>query len=480
MSISLGAAPKRTADAVSQQRESRRAAKARRQATALPIVQPTVRKRSTRRGDLAGAVAGIGLGLAIGSALVTTNGAWALKGGVATCLGTITAVAGTYLCLALMVLISRVPWLEREIGHDRMIKWHRWVAPYSLLLITAHVVLTTIGYGQSEGKNFAREFWYLMTAYPWMMPATVAFVLMIVLGVMSYRKIRNRMKYETWWTAHLYFYVAVILGFGHQLTSGVMFSHYAVFRIAWVALYIFVAALIVISRIVLPLNASVRRDLRVGRVVEEAPGIVSVYITGKDLVRLSARGGQFFEWRFLTRHWWWQAHPYSLSAGPRNSWLRITVKDLGDQSKALASQLKPGTRVVAEGPYGVFTAGSRETNKVVAFAAGIGITPIRAVLDDLPRPTDVTLIYRVAGMDDIPLRTELEELARANSWKFWYLPGDRRNYPMTVNYMSQFAPELSNSDIYVCGPEGFTDNVVELARSAGVPEARIHHESFVF
>jgi predicted ferric reductase len=438
------------------------------------------RRRSTRRGDLAGAAAGIGFGLAVGSALVVVHDNWHLKGGVATSLGTIAAVAGTYLCLALMVLISRVPWLEREVGYDRMVRWHRWVAPYSLLLITAHVALTTFGYGQSEGKNFFKEFWYLVTAYPWMLPATVAFVLMILLGVMSYRKIRNRMKYETWWTAHLYFYLAVILAFGHQLTSGVMFSHYPVFRYAWVGLYIFVAALIVFSRIIVPLSMSLRRGLRVGRVVEEAPGIVSVYIVGRDLVHLSARGGQFFEWRFLTRHWWWQAHPYSLSAGPRNTWLRITVKDLGDQSKALATHLKPGTRVVAEGPYGVFTAGTRETNKVVAFAAGIGITPIRAVLDDLPRTTDVTLIYRVAGMEEIPLRTELEELARASGWHFWYLPGDRQHYPMTVNFMSQFAPDLQDSDVYVCGPEGFTDSVVELARVAGVPSARIHHESFVF
>ena len=51
---------------------------------------------------------------------------------------------------------------------------------------------------------------------------------------------------------------------------------------------------------------------------------------------------------------------------------------------------------------------------------------------------------------------------------------------MTVNFMSQFAPDLQDSDVYVCGPGGFTDSVVELARTAGVPEARIHHESFVF
>ena len=42
---------------------------------------------------------------------------------------------------------------------------------------------------------------------------------MMGLGVMSYRKIRQRMKYETWWVAHLYFYVAVALAFGHQTAA---------------------------------------------------------------------------------------------------------------------------------------------------------------------------------------------------------------------------------------------------------------------
>jgi len=441
-----------------------------------------LRTRSTRRGDIAGVVAGLGFGfMVVTGGMVAKDMYWHGPGGVATTLGSIAAIAGTYLCLMLLLLVSRVPWLEREVGHDRMVGWHRWVAPYSLLLIGVHVVLTSIGYGQQNGvKNPFSEFWHLLTHYAWMVPATVAVVLMIGLGVLSYRKIRQRMKYETWWVTHLYFYLAIVLAFGHQITTGPVFTSHPQLRYSWVALYVLVGSVIVVSRILTPIWRSTRRGLRVGQVVEEAPGIVSVYIVGRDLVHFSARGGQFFQWRFLTRHWWWQAHPYSLSAGPRNTWLRITVKDLGDQSGAILDQLKPGTRVIAEGPYGVFTANQRESNRVVLFAAGVGITPVRAVLDDLPSSTDVTLIYRVADMEDIPLRAELEELARANDWKFWYLPGARHQYPMTVNFMSQFAPDLSDSDVYVCGPGGFTDNVVELARSAGLPESRIHHESFVF
>ena len=77
---------------------------------------------------------------------------------------------------------------------------------------------------------------------------------------------------------------------------------------------------------------------------------------------------------------WWASNPYSLSAPADPRMMRFTVKDLGDHSTALA-RLTPGTRVFAEGPYGTFT-GHRRTQrrKVLLIAAGVGITPLRALV----------------------------------------------------------------------------------------------------
>ena len=87
----------------------------------------------------------------------------------------------------------------------------------------------------------------------------------------------------------------------------------------------------------------------------EGPGVVSVRISGRKLERLGAVPGQFFVWRFLDRRRWWSAHPFSLSAAPDGQSLRITVKALGDHTSNLGS--RRGTRVVAEGPFGIFTEG---------------------------------------------------------------------------------------------------------------------------
>jgi predicted ferric reductase len=110
--------------------------------------------------------------------------------------------------------------------------------------------------------------------------------------------------------------------------------------------------------------------------------VVSIRIAGRRLDRLGARAGQFFLWRFLTRDRWWAAHPFSLSATPDGRSLRITVKALGDFSGRLGS-LQPGTRVAAEGPFGVFTAGVLRRERTLLIAGGIGITPIRALLEEV-------------------------------------------------------------------------------------------------
>jgi predicted ferric reductase len=435
---------------------------------------------TTHRGDIAVTIAGIGLGIAVGIGVFAVKDTVSFPGGWTRAAGTMTALVGTYLCLALLVLVSRMPWLEREVGHDRMVKFHRSVAPYSLVLIFAHVVLTTLGYAQGATSGFLATFWSLVSTSSWMMPALAAFVLMMGLGVISYRRIRSRMKYETWWVAHLYFYIAVVLSLGHQIALGPMFTQHPAQRLFWIGLYIAVAAMIIISRFVIPISTSLHHDFRVAAVVPEADGVVSVYITGKDLDLIRARGGQFYQWRFMTREWWWQAHPYSLSASPNGSWLRITVKGLGDQSSKL-SRLHVGTRVLAEGPYGVFTAAARHGENVTLFAAGVGITPVRAVFEDLPSSANVTLVYRCITAIDAPLRTELDALAVEKGFRVLYLEGARHDeHPLTVENLTAHVPGLGNSDVYVCGPPPFTAAIVATSIKAGVPEDRIHHEAFSF
>ena len=140
----------------------------------------------------------------------------------------------------------------------------------------------------------------------------------------------------------------------------------------------------------------------------EGPGVVSVILTGRDLDRLPVSGGQFMLWRFLTPRMWWQAHPFSLSALPQPPYLRLTVKGVGDFSQSLA-RLRPGTKVAIEGPYGAFTRYAQRRPKALLIAAGIGVTALRALLEDLPRGSAPVVLLRASAAEDLVLGTEVAE-----------------------------------------------------------------------
>ncbi|MEV4582307.1 hypothetical protein AB0K16_54705 [Nonomuraea jabiensis] len=212
------------------------------------------------------------------------------------------------------------------------------------------------------------------------------------------------------------------------------------------------------------------------RVTTDAPGVVSVHLTGRSLPRLGAEPGQFFRWRFLARGLWWSANPYSLSAAPDADGLRITVKALGDHSAAL-SLLRPGTPVLAEGPYGGFTARLGRGGKSLLIAGGVGITPLRALFETLPGR--VTLLYRARTPEELLFQDELQDIARARGDATVNLSTGPRA-PGLFDGLDRLLPDLREHDVYVCGPPAMTSAAIKALRSAGVPNQQIHHESFEF
>ncbi len=435
---------------------------------------------SERSVDLVAALAGLGLGASI--ALGVTAQKWSAlsaPGGWFTAGGRITGLIGTYLMLLVVLMAGRVPIVERTLGHDVLVRWHRKLAPWTLVFIAAHIVLITIGYAQAAKSGVLHQFAQLLTSYTGMLAATVGFLLLVMAAVTSARIAKRRMRYETWWAVHLYTYLGLALSFSHQLATGVMFLGHPVARVFWTALWIGTAGVVLVHRILLPLWRSLLHQFRVVAVVPDAPGVVSVIMEGKRLRLLPISGGQFIQLRILKRGLWWQAHPYSVSALPDGRHLRITVRDLGDHSGSLA-RLKPGTRVAIEGPYGAFTADSRKSDRVLLIGAGVGVTPLRSLLEDLPRHVDTVLVTRNTDERSMILRDELRQLIDIRDGELHELIGTRNQVPMSERTLRRLVPDITKRDIYICGAPGFTTNVLRSIRALGIPEEHIHHEEFAF
>ena len=397
--------------------------------------------------------------------------------------GRVTGLLAGYGVVVLVALMARIPPLERGIGADKLARWHAMGGRYTVSLVVAHGVLITWGYAVTAHTGVVSQASTLLMSYPDVLMATVGGLLLVGVGIVSARAARRRMRYETWYFLHFYTYLAVALAFSHQFATGADFLANRPARFAWSLLYLGVGGAIAWYRFAVPIRQAIRHRLRVYAVQTEGPGVVSVFVTGRHLEELNAESGHFFRWRFLTRGLWWAANPYSLSAAPRYGLLRVTVKDLGEHSAALR-RLRPGTRVVAEGPYGAMTGARRRHRKVLLVAGGVGITPLRALFESLPGGAgDVRLLYRVSRHTDAVFRAELAAIAEHRAAPFHLLTGSRAELgydPLSAGCLAATVPDLRSHDVYVCGPDGMTRSVVAALRRAGVPRRQIHHESFEF
>lgn len=425
----------------------------------------------------------------LGANLVLIGAMWIRHGGldqlssvagVATATGQLTALVGTFLALLQLFLMSRAPWLDRAFGRDRLALAHRWLGFATVWLIGSHALFTTLGFALSDGESFFGEAWILITTWEFVLMATVSLALFVAVAVTSVRLARRRISYENWYGVHLYAYLAIALGFAHQLVVGSDFVNDPIARAYWIGLYIATIGTLLAFRFGAPIAINVRHRLRVGNVVDEAPGVVSVYLTGHDLDRLPIRAGQYLNVRFLVDGWW-RSHPYSISAQPNGRWLRVTVKALGDDSARLRD-LPIGTRAIVEGPYGNLTTERRTAPRATLIAGGIGVTPLRAILEELSASAPVTMLYRVRDRADLVFKEELDDLAKRRGARVHYLVGARGDGgshaalgPATIR---RLVPDIADHEVYVCGPTGLMNEATSAVRTLGVPPERIHQERF--
>jgi predicted ferric reductase len=421
---------------------------------------------------------------------------WDVDGGVRdlagwatglTSLGRVTGLAASVLLLAQVVLMARVPLLESAYGQDRLARLHRIVGFTSFNLMVGHIVLITWGYAAGELSSAPATFWQLLTQYPGVLISLGGTAALVMVVITSVKAARRRLRYESWHLLHLYAYLGVGLALPHQLWTGQQFLASPARTAFWWAAWGVAAAAVVWWRLALPVVRNLRHRLVVDSVVRETDDIVSVRLTGRRLDRLPVEAGQFLGFRFLGRPGWTRANPYSLSAAPDGCSLRISVQAVGDGSAATFG-LRRGTRVWFEGPFGRLSARARIRPKVALIGAGVGITPIRALAEGLEvAHGDCVLLHR--WQSEPLFNAELADLAADRGLAVLDLPGRRRHdgswLPHGVDpriddasALRHWVPDIAERDVFVCGPEAWTELVRGSLRAAGLPDDRLHLETF--
>ncbi len=381
------------------------------------------------------------------------------------------------LMLFQLLLVARLPWLDRRIGMDRLTVWHRWVGFTLLWTILTHATLVVLGYATLDKASMGKTF-LALAGVPASLLGMLAATIVVVIGVVSARYVRRRLRYETWHGVHLLLYLALGLAFVHQLLETTTFTSSVPARIYWWAMWLFAFGALVTGRIVIPLWRNNYHRFEVAAVVPESDDVVSVHVTGRHLDELPARAGQFCIWRFPGHNHWWLANPFSLSAAPDGRTLRLTAKAVGSTSAGLR-HVPVGSRVFVEGPYGAFTSLHRTRPGALLIAGGVGITPIRAMLEE-EQAGDVVVIYRARSENDAVLADEVRTLVENRGGRLHLFTGrtGKGTSPFEPDSLRALVPDITERDVYVCGPLGMTSAVLNALRGLKVPARQVHSERF--
>lgn len=247
------------------------------------------------------------------------------------------------------------------------------------------------------------------------------------------------------------------------------------------------------------------RPFRVEKIVDESPTVKSFYLAPTDKGSVpSYKSGQYVSVRaFLPEIGLVQPRQYSLSrtAFGHADGLRISVKrheatdnaPAGRMSNHLHNALKEGDVIDVSAPAGEFFL-QQGTNPVVLVSAGIGITPLLAMLEDIAfnqpsRP--VTFIHVTRNLKDFALskdvRAAMDKLSNGKVVVFFTQPGEEEKNcgcpcvkatgrPTAADIAALNLPK--NADAYVCGPAQFMTDMKAALVEAGIAADHVHSEFF--
>jgi predicted ferric reductase len=380
-------------------------------------------------------------------------------------------------------LVSRLRAAAEPFGTDTLALFHRHMGIAALAFAAAHALLLA-----PRGAAW-RAFDPLSGSAAARTGAIALWSTALLVGSALARR-RLRLRYEPWTRSHR---ALAVVAVGAMLAHGLAVRHYAESRAVAVALVLYVAlflALMARYRWIRPFALS----RRPWEVVENRP-------EGGDTRTLVVRPVGHRGFDFEPGQFVWlvtgrsprsaQQHPISISSSAEpaaDRRIELSIKALGDWSRATVPALARGARVWVDGPFGAFTPDRVPGQGFALIAGGIGVTPMRSILLTLrdrgdPRP--VRLFFAARNPARAMFTAELEQLERAMDLRVVYVfeepeegwSGERGF--VTAEILRRHLPaRLDRWQFFVCGPPPMMDSLESILREIGVPSERVHTERF--
>jgi predicted ferric reductase len=413
-------------------------------------------------------------------------------------LGRITGLVGMVMYALNLIYATRLRFLEYWFGGlNRVYIAHHLLGGFALILLAFHPMLLALRYVKTSitqaalllipnGLTPIDALWdkssdfHTTVIIQWgIFFGIIAFWGMVVLLLITFF---IKIPYHVWLFTHRFLGYAFFLAGLHViiLSSNASSSN---------ALRLYVLVMSVLGILAFIYRSLVGKILirkykySVVDVAIEAGNVTHITMAASDLP-MSYKPGQFVFIRFpelgprgLNKEW----HPFSISSSPKDKFLRLSIKGLGDYTNKLLTEIQPGTVAEVEGAYGKFTYTNYKNKNQVWVAGGIGITPFLSMVKSLP-DTDykIDLYYCVRSESELLDWDKLSEVAALKQGDFKVHPyvAEKQQGNLTADIIEQTSGNLKGKDIFICGPPPMMSALRKQLKAKLIPGTSIHTEEF--
>lgn len=390
-----------------------------------------------------------------------------------------------------LIISSRILYFDRIFGHDRVLRFHGYMALCAMFATIAHFYFKQI-YGfdvnLQTGAGIAGSILFFI-----IIAATLLFMVNNIIGRNAWVKVLKKMAeeklaldYSNLKIFHNFTSMAAVIIAVHVLLASSTGENN--WRIIVLGGWAFTAVSFFIY------HKCIRtvihgRLLKVTYVSQLTSEIVEIHMHHSRGSAVKYRAGQFGYFRLMSKMYSKEEHPFTISSQPGTDELSITVKNLGDYTSKLKN-VEKGTEILFDGPYGLFTP-VQDGRHHIFIAGGIGITPFLSVINEwnfegIKAP--LTLIWSTRTADEMIYRDLFTRIESKNEL-FLFVPVITRatnsiygpvHIDKTLLETVIRKKEFQNTAVYICGPDSMSISVIKDLKSAGIPSKNIHCEKFSF
>lgn len=288
-----------------------------------------------------------------------------------------------------------------------------------------------------------------------------------------------KLTYSRWKISHKAIGVFFIIGFVHMFLVDTAMERSKPLG-AFVSIISIIGVLAYIYKIVIFGFVRRKSPYRVKEANHLNPSVIEVVL--EPLKKsLKYKAGQFLFVEFEGDKLLSESHPFTISSGPSNDNIHLSIRASGDYTKHVYETLKPGTDAMLEGSYGRFdyTTGK---SKQIWVAGGIGLTPFLSWVREFPEdsPHEVDLFYTVRSKEDALFLDEFTSAdARFANFRFHLFCSNVDGH-LNAEKIESITGSVAERDCYFCGPAPMTEGIAQQLKGKGVSAKDVHFEEFSF